>query len=115
MKEFNMEIKCNKDDSFDHARSVEYSCGCRFTIDANDVYSVNSIDYFGEDGKEYYAICPMCGYINKIDEKLLPHDIKKMADFNSMVEPFLFKKNNLRSELIYLNRISPPYTLKKAK
>ena len=118
MEEFkNIEIRCKKNDDFSHMRNVDYSCGCKFTIDVDDVYSVGTIDYFGQDIYEYYVICPICGHINKLDEGLLSEDIKKSANNKSKIEPFLYRKNNLRSELIYLERISPSpsHVLKRVK
>jgi len=108
-------IKCQKDDSFEHQRNVFYSCGCNFMIDENDVYSVTSPGYFDEEIIEYYAICPICGYINKLNDSLLPEEVKNAAINRSKEEPFLYKKNNLRSELIYLDRVSPPYILKRER
>lgn len=115
MDTFKREVVCMRDDDFNHIRNVEFSCGSRFDIDVNDVYGVNSLNYFGEDITEYYAICPFCGHINKLDEKILPDDVKLEADFKSKTEPFLYKKNNLKSELIYLDRISSSYILKRIR
>ena len=115
MNGFKREIRCVKDDDFNHIRNVEYSCGCRFDIDENSIYSVNSLNYFSEDIKEYYVICPYCGHINKVDETILPDDVKMMADLKSILEPLLYRKNNLRSELIYLDRVSKPYILERTR
>lgn len=108
-------IKCEKNNGFEHERNVSYSCGTNFTISEDDVYAVDSIGYFGEDITEYYAMCPRCGYINKLDENMLPDYVKKAAIYKSKLEPFLYKKNNLRSELIYLDMVSPPPILKKVR
>ena len=118
MEEFkNVEIRCRRDDSFSHMRNVNYSCGCRFVINEEDVYSVCSIDYFGEEEYEYYAICPICGYINKLDDRFLPDYVKLAAINRSKAEPFLYRKSNLISELIYLGGVSPQPTpiLKRIK
>lgn len=102
----NVVIKCAKDDNFDHHRNINYSCGGEFIIDDSDVYSVVSTDYFGEKVIDYYAICPMCGYINKLDESILPEEVKRMAILKNSNELFLYQKNNARSELIYLDYLS---------
>lgn len=115
METFRREIICKHDDDFDHVRNVEYSCGCRFNVDENDIYSIDSLNYFSEDIREYYAICPICGHINKIDEKLLPSEVKVYADIKNQSEHLLYRKNNLRSELIYLDRVCSPYVLKKVR
>lgn len=108
MNEFkNIIVKCQKDDNFEHSRNVEYSCGCEFILDEDNVYFVSGLDYFGEEKKDYYTICPMCGYINALDKNILPQKIKDIADLRSSVEAFSYRKNNLRSELIYLDRIAP--------
>ena len=115
MSDFKLEIRCSKDDSFNHIRNVEYSCGCRFDIDCNDIYSVISLNHFSEDVKEYYVICPYCGHINKLDEKLLPDIVKTRADLRSKMEPGLYNNCNMLSEQIYMSRISPPYILKRTR
>ncbi len=116
MKEFkNVIIRCKKDDDFSHSRNVNYSCGCDFMINADDVFCTNSVGYFGEEIKEYYTICPVCGYINMLDEKRLPDEVKKMANYSNIMEPFQYKKNNLRSELIYLDNLGSSKVLKKVR
>ena len=108
MNEF-MKVRCQKDDKLEYGRNVEYSCGCEFNIKEKDIYSVSSLDYFVEkEKKNYYVICPFCGYINVLDSDLIPEEVKRQADYQSREEPLLFHKNNLRSELIYLDRVSPP-------
>ena len=109
MEEFKREIRCSKkDDNFGRVRDVEYSCRCRFIIGKEDIYAVNSIDYSSESMTEYYAICPLCGRINKVNEDMLTEDVKEDAILKYKLEPFQYQKNNLRSELIYLDMISPP-------
>ena len=115
METFKKEIICKPDDDFNHIRNVEYSCGCRFNIDKNNIYSTDSLNYFSEDIKEYYAICPYCGQINKIDEKLLPNEVKLCVDTKNQNDPLSYRKNNLRSELIYLDRVCPSYILKRVR
>lgn len=115
MSDFKLEVRCNKDDDFNRIRNVEYSCGCLFDINSTDVHGVDSLNYFSEDIKEYYAICPYCGHINKIDEKLLPDSVKKAADLERLMNPGLYNSYNLLSEQIYMSRISPPYILERTK
>ena len=108
MEDFKREIICNKKDDFCYSRSIGYSCGCRFEINKENVYAVNTIDYSSESVTEYYSLCPICGRINKINEEILPEYIKELAVLKYEGEPFQFHKNDLRSELIYLDMISPP-------
>ena len=99
-------IKCKKDNEFEFNRNVEFSCGNLFTIGENDIFSVSMPDYFGDEKREYYAICPNCGYINLLDKSVLPEEIKVVADMESKIVPSQYRMNNLRSELIYLERVS---------
>ena len=115
MSDFKLEVRCNKDDNFNHIRKVEYSCGCRFEINSEDVHCVDSLNYFSEDIKEYYVICPYCGHINKLNEELLPDYVKIEADLKSKIEPGLYNNCNMLSEQIYMSRISPPYILERTR
>ena len=111
MKEFkNVIVKCKKDDEFSFSRNVKFSCESDFIINADDVFCAVSTDYFGDDLREYYAICPICGHINILNEKRIPEGVKEKSYQRSMEEAFLYRKNNLKSELIYLDRVSRPKT-----
>ena len=102
----NLKVKCKKDNYFEFRRNVGYACGCEFDVDSSDIYSINFPDYEGNEKKQYYVICPNCGYINMIDEKMLSDEIKETADVNSGLELFQYRKNNLKSELIYFENVS---------
>ena len=108
MNEFKLEVKCVKDDDFNLERRVGYSCGSTFDVEKNEIFSAPAFDYFDEPIREYYAMCPICGRINKIMKSEIPDDIKEEIDYYCREEKFLYKKNNLVSEFIYLNMISPP-------
>ena len=56
---------------------------------------------------QYYTICPNCGYIILLDENILPEEIKLSARGLKEEDPLLYRKNNLKSELIYLESITP--------
>ena len=56
---------------------------------------------------QYYTICPNCGYIILLDENVLPEEIKLSARGLKEEDPLLFRKNELKSELIYLESITP--------
>lgn len=115
MEPFKIEIECKKEDSFGCTRDINYSCESRFIIREENVYAIKSIDYSSESVIEYYALCPICGRINKIDEEMLPEDIKKLAVLKYQLEPFQYQKNNLRSKLTYLDMISPPKVRARTK
>ena len=108
MNEFKINVKCTNNDDFNLERSVGYSCGHSFDVEKNDIYSAHSLGHFSESIIEFYAICPTCGRINRIDESGIPDDIKDEVDNYCKQELFLYQKNNLISKLIYLNMISPP-------
>lgn len=110
MAEFILNIKCSNDDDFCHDRLVDYSCNSYFNVKEDDIFSVVSFNYFDESMREYYVICPKCGRINKINNESLTDDIKREVDDLCESEAFLYKKNDLKSYLIYLNLISPPKT-----
>ena len=109
----NMIVRCRKSGFFNHARNVESSCNCNFMINEEDIFSILSPGYFEDDERDYYVICPICGYINVIDSKELSDDTKNRINIRSDAEPFLYRKNNLRSEIIYLDRIGKNRVLKK--
>ena len=54
-----------------------------------------------------HLICPNCGYIILLDEKILSEEIKLSARGLKEEDPLLYRKNNLKSELIYLESITP--------
>lgn len=108
MNEFKIEVKCTNDDDFNLERSISYSCGISFDVEKDEIFSAQSFGCFDEPIREYYAICPLCGRINKIRESKIPDDIKDEIDYYCDEETLLYKKNDLISKLMYFNMISPP-------
>ena len=100
-------IKCKKDNEFSFGRNVEYSCGCDFLVNKEDIYSICFPDYDGEEKRQYYVMCPNCGYINMINEAVISEETRKIADDKNESIPFLYRMNNLKSELLYLESIEP--------
>ena len=98
-------VKCKKDNMFEFGRSVGYSCGREFTVTENDVCAISFPNYEGEEKKQYYVMCPNCGYINMLNESLLSEEVRKSADCKSENIPFQYRRNNLKSELVYLEGI----------
>ena len=111
----NFEIRCEHDDKFSHERLVTSSCGCIFSINEEDIYSVKNIDYFGDDLIEYYVICPKCGYINMLDASKLSNDLKERINARCFNEPFLFQRNSLMSKLVYLDGLGNYKVLARRK
>ena len=110
-----MIIRCKKDENFGHTRNVGFSCNLDFKVNEDDIFSILSPGYFGEDEREYYVICPTCGYINSLNQDILSDEVKDRINARSDSEPFLYRKSNLRSELIYLDRISRGIVLKRQR
>jgi len=47
-------------------------------------------------------MCPNCGYLVLLDSSILNNSIKKEAENKNNIDPYLFRKNNVLSELINL-------------
>lgn len=101
-------IKCEKDDEFVFSRNVTNSCGNVVKLDNDNVYEIISVDYDGEYKEQFYTLCPNCGYMININEELLNEDVKTLAREKNSLDRYLFRKNELRSELIHLESISNP-------
>ena len=109
----NINIKCSEDSDFIYNRNVIHACGKDIFLDSDNVFVIKSSNYFGEDIFQYYTICPNCGYIVLLDEDELSNEMKEKALYKLSMDSYLYKKNNLRSELIYLECISPSIRIKK--
>ena len=113
MSDFECVINCKKDNEFVFSRSVEYSCGKEFDVARDNVFSIAFPGYDGEEERQYYAICPNCGHINILNKDMIPEEIKENADIQNIIEPYQYQKNDLMSELIYLEKVSPKRLMKK--
>lgn len=100
-------VNCIEDNKFEQVRKIEHSCRGIIVLDKENIFYVESLDYGDELIGQYYTICPNCGYIILLDETILPESIKQIARIKQKEDPLLYKKNNLRSELIYLESITP--------
>jgi len=109
----NFNIKCTEDNDFIFNRNVNHACGKTFLLDKDSVFVIKSINYFGEDILQYYTVCPNCGYIVLLNEEQLSNEMKEVALYKLSLDSCLYKKNNLISELIYLESISPSVRVKK--
>lgn len=101
-----MEVVCIDDDIFEFSRNINYSCGCSYEINADDICVIKTVDYEGEDISQYYTVCPKCGHINVLDDNLISDDIKRSALKRLVDDPYLYQKNNAKSDIIYFNMIS---------
>ena len=98
-------VKCKKDNMFEFGRNVGYSCGREFIVKENDISSISFPDYEGEEKKQYYVMCPNCGYINILNENILSEEAREEANQRNENIPFQYRMNNLKSELVYLEGI----------
>lgn len=100
-------VNCTEDNIFEQSRRIIHSCNGEFKLEKANIFYVESIGYDAEMIGQYYTICPNCGYIVLLNEKQIPEDLKISAINMHNEDPLLFKKNNLKSELIYLESITP--------
>lgn len=109
----NMKIRCVEDDDFYYSRNVNHACGELFLLECDNVFVITSTNYIDEEVRQYYAVCPNCGYMVLLDDNLLSDEMKFIADYKSSIDYCLFKKNNLRSQLLHLEKISPSVRVRK--
>lgn len=109
----NRSIRCVEDDDFIYSRNVNHACGGVFLLDGDNVFVIIGTNYIGEEVRQYYTICPNCGYIVLLDEEQLSNEMKEAALYKLSFDSYLYKKNNLRSELTYLESISPSVRVRK--
>ena len=109
----NINVKCCEDNDFICNRNVIHACGKNILLDIDSIFVIKSCDYFGEEILQFYTICPYCGYIVLLDCNKLSDEMKETALYKLAIDRYLYKKNNLRSELIYLESISPSMRIRK--
>lgn len=100
-------IECIEDNKSELSRDINHTCGNIFELDKNNIFAVNTINCFSESETCYYTICPECGYLVLLEEERLTEEIKEEARNKSENDPLLYRKNNLKSQLIYLESITP--------
>lgn len=66
-------------------------------------FNIKEEEIFVDNDGKYYHLCPHCGYIVNIDEKLLSQSVKKKIDDRCKNDPQLFKKMYLYSKLFNLD------------
>ena len=100
-------INCIEDKKFEQDRRVIHSCYSKIDVQKENVFYVETVICEDFIVGQYYTICPNCGYIILLDENILSEEIKKSARGLKEEDPLQFKKNSLKSELIYLESITP--------
>lgn len=99
-------VRCIENDNFSlNERGLE-GCGNEFLLDKDSVFVTSLPYYLDEVLIQYYTLCPNCGYMVLLNENELSDEIKEEAKNKSMNDPFLLRRNALRSELINLERRS---------
>ena len=99
--EKNRIIKCEENGDFYYYNDFN-PCENEFILDEDKIYFRESVEYFGEPVKQYYTVCPNCGYLVCIDEKTLTEEDKILAEIRSE-EYYAFHKNILRGKLIHID------------
>lgn len=76
-------------------------CGEAFDVNEKEIFiNPNDTSY------RYYQLCPHCGYIVNIPEEILSEGIKKRIEERCSLDPNLFRKMYLYSELFSLDKSS---------
>jgi len=100
-------VKCSIDNKFERDRKIVHSCNNEFILTKENIFYVETSIYEDYMVGQYYTICPNCGYMVLLDETKIPEEIKLSARGLKEEDPLLFRKNSLKSELIYLESITP--------
>lgn len=99
-------INCIEDNKFIQDRKIIHSCRSEFVLEIEKIFYVEGIGYFDDIIGQYYTICPNCGYIVLLDETKIPKELKIAALTSKQEDPYEYKKNELRSELIHLENMT---------
>lgn len=102
-----MVINCVEDNMFEQDRKILHSCYSQITLQRENVFYVESLGYGDEIIGQYYTICPNCGYMILLNENKLLDEIKLYARTLKEEDPLLFRKNELKSQLIHLENVRP--------
>jgi len=100
-------VKCSTDDKFERERKVVHSCNNEFELSKENTFYVETAIYEDYIKGQYYTVCPVCGYIVCLDEDLVPDELKISAQNTNKEDPLEYRKNELKSQLINLNYITP--------
>ena len=105
-------INCIEDNKFEQDRKITHSCNRTFSLEETNIFYAEALGYFDDIIGQYYTICPHCGYLVLLDENSLPDNLKLGAKQAYNEDPYLFKKNSLRSQLIRLESMTPKISVK---
>lgn len=100
-------VKCSVDNKFEQERKITHSCNNEFTLSKENIFYVETSIYDDYVIGQYYTVCPVCGYMVHLDKDNLPEELKISAKNANKEDPLEFRKNELKSQLINLNYITP--------
>jgi len=100
-------VKCSIDNKFERDRKIVHSCNNEFILTKENIFYVETSIYEDYIVGQYYTVCPVCGYMVYLDKEMLPDELKISAQSTNKEDPLEFRKNELKSELINLNYITP--------
>ena len=100
-------IKCIEDENIDISNNSARTCSGLFELNEDNIFTMETVNHFSETVRYYYSICPNCGSLIPVKEEILTHKMKDIAIQKTKEDPLLFRKNNLISQLIYLESLTP--------
>lgn len=100
-------VKCIDDNKFECDRKIVHSCNNEFALSRENIFYVETSIYEDYVIGQYYTVCPVCGYMVCLDKEILPDELKISAKNTNKEDPLEFRKNELKSQLINLNYITP--------
>lgn len=100
-------IDCKENKNIEISNEVIHTCGSVFELEESNIFTYETIDHFSETVRNYYTICPNCGHLILVEENTLTTEMKNAALEKSEEDPLLLRKNILKSQLIYLESITP--------
>lgn len=83
------------------------------TTPCNRTFFVEEKEIFKAPNGKYYQLCPECGFIVNIDEKIFSPGVKDRIDKRCLEDENLFRKMYLFSELLKLNDIAEVHGKKR--
>ena len=104
---WNLETTCLSDET-------EYIKKPKITTPCHKKFYIKEEEIFIHE-KNYYQLCPHCGYIVNIPSRLLSEGIKTRIKNHCIEDPYLSRKMILYSELKKLDKISSSKTKKLIK
>ncbi len=95
---YNLEIKCSSKDDFHHPKLTHSKntipCGKKFIIKEEAI--------FISSPNQYYQLCPYCGFIVNVSDKIISDKIKVRIIKRCQKDQYLYRKMCIYSELLSL-------------